>query len=489
MTLGFTRSAVPGGAALLSCVLLAACNIGPKYVKPAALPPNATAPTAYKETPPPPPGWTPAQPADDALRGNWWEMFQDSTLNGLEAKIAINNQNLKAAVAQYDSAHEQVKVVRANLFPTITAGPQASRDRESSNHPLVQPGTNTTYNDFVVSGGFSYELDLWGQIRKQVAQAREQAQASAAQLANVNLSMHALLAQSYFQLRGLDTQEALLATTVGAYEKTLELTLNRFHGGVASEVDVAQARTQLETTRAAYIDVGVARAQTEHAIATLVGETASTFSIEPAVLTTPPPVVPPGLPGTLLERRPDIAGAERTVAAANEQIGIARTAYFPTVTLSGNGGFESTQTSSLFNGPSALWSVGASAIETIFDAGRRKAQTAEARDQYDQQVAEYRQTTLTAFQQVEDNLAAVRILQQEAVTEQAAVAAAQRSLDLSLNRYKGGITTYLEVLTAQAALLTDQRNAADVLSRRFTATVLLVQALGGGWDVSQLPHS
>jgi NodT family efflux transporter outer membrane factor (OMF) lipoprotein len=233
----------------------------------------------------------------------------------------------------------------------------------------------------------------------------------------------------------------------------------------------------------------VARAQTEHAIATLVGETASTFSIEPAVLTTPPPVVPPGLPGTLLERRPDIAGVERIVAAANEQIGIARTAYFPTVTLSGNGGFESTQTSSLFNGPSALWSVGASAIETIFDAGRRKAQTAEARDQYDQQVAEYRQTTLTAFQQVEDNLAAVRILQQEAVTEQAAVAAAQRSLDLSLNRYKGGITTYLEVLTAQAALLTDQRNAADVLSRRFTATVLLVQALGGGWDVSQLPQS
>ncbi len=469
--------------------MLAACNVGPKYVKPSALPPNATAPTVYKETPLPPPGWTPAQPADDALRGNWWEIFQDPTLNALEAKIAVNNQNLKAAVAQYDAAHEQVRVVRANLFPTITAGPQAARTRESSNHPLVQPGTNTTYTDLALSGGFNYELDLWGQIRKQVAQSREQAQASAAQLATVNLSMHALLAQSYFQLRGLDTQRALLATTVEAYEKTLQLTTNRFHGGVASEVDVAQARTQLETTRAAYIDVGVARSQTEHAIAVLVGEPASTFSIEPAVLTVPPPVVPAGVPATLLERRPDIAQAERTVAAANEQIGIARTAYFPTVTLLGNGGFESTAPGNLFSGPSSLWSVGASAIETIFDAGRRRAQTAEARDQYDQHVAEYRQTTLTAFQQVEDNLAAIRILQQEAVTQQDAIAAAQRSLDLSLNRYKGGLTTYLEVLTAQAALLTDQRNAADVLSRRFTSTVLLVQALGGGWDVSQLPRS
>jgi NodT family efflux transporter outer membrane factor (OMF) lipoprotein len=477
------------GVVLLPCALLAACNIGPKYVKPSAIPPNATAPSAYKEAPPPPPGWTPAQPADDALRGNWWEIFQDQTLNELEAKIAVNNQNLKAAVAQYDATREQVRVVRANLFPTIGVGPQASRNRDSSNHPLLQPGDQTTYNDLIVSGGFNYEVDLWGQIRKQVAQAREQSQASAAQLANVNLSMHALLAQTYYQLRALDTQRALLATTVDAYEKTLQLTLNRYHGGVASEVDVAQARTQLETTRAAYIDVGVGRAQTEHAIAVLVGETASTFSIATAVLVAPPPTVPPGVPTTLLERRPDIAAAERTVAAANEQIGIARTAYFPQLNLIGNGGFESTQPGNLFTGPSSLWSVGASAIETIFDAGRRRAQTAEARDQYDQQVAQYRQVTLTAFQQVEDNLAAIRILQQEGVTEQAAVAAAQRSLDLSLNRYKGGLANYLEVLTAQTALLSNQRTQADVLSRQFTSTVLLVQALGGGWNVSQMPHS
>jgi NodT family efflux transporter outer membrane factor (OMF) lipoprotein len=332
-------------------------------------------------------------------------------------------------------------------------------------------------------------LDLGGQIRKQVAQAREQAQASAAQLANVNLSMHALLASSYYQLRALDTQSALLSASVDDFEKSLQLTLNRFHGGVASELDVAQARTQLETTRAALIDVGVGRAQTEHAIAVLVGETASTFSIAPAVLNAPPPVVPPGMPSALVERRPDIAGAERTVAAANEQIGIARAAYFPNVTLSANGGFESTQIGNLITGPSALWSVGASAIETIFDAGRRRAQTVEARDQYDQQVAQYRQTTLVAFQQVEDGLAAIRILQQESVTEEAAVAAAQRSLDISLNRYKGGLANYIEVLTAQTALLSNQRTQADVLSRRFTATVQLVQALGGGWNVSQLPHS
>jgi NodT family efflux transporter outer membrane factor (OMF) lipoprotein len=477
------------GAVLLPCFLLTACNVGPRYVKPSAIPPNATAPTAYKETPPPLPGWTPAQPDDAALRGNWWEIFGDPTLNSLEAKIAVNNQNLKAAAAQYDEARQQVKVVRANLFPTITAGPQASRNRESQNHPLLSSGENTSYTDLVLSGGFNYQVDLWGQIRKQVAQAREQAQASAAQLANVNLSMHALLASSYYQLRALDTQTALLAASVDAFEKSLQLTLNRFHGGVASELDVAQARTQLETTRAALIDVGVGRAQTEHAIAVLVGETASTFSIAPAVLSAPPPVVPPGMPSALVERRPDIAGAERTVAAANEQIGIARAAYFPNLTLAANGGFESTQIGNLITGPSALWSVGASAIETIFDAGRRRAQTAEARDQYDQQVAQYRQTTLVAFQQVEDSLAAIRILQQESVTEEAAVAAAQRSLDISLNRYKGGLANYIEVLVAQASLLSNQRTQADVLSRRFIATVQLVQALGGGWDVSQLPHS
>jgi NodT family efflux transporter outer membrane factor (OMF) lipoprotein len=299
--------------------------------------------------------------------------------------------------------------------------------------------------------------------------------------------MHATLAADYWTLRGYDTQQQLLNDTVDAFQKTLQLTLNRFHGGVASEVDVAQARTQLETTRGQAIDVGVARSQMEHAIAVLVGEPASTFSIEPRILVKPPPIIPPGVPSTLLERRPDVAAAERRTAAANEQIGINRAAYFPTITLGANGGVESTALGVLLQGPSTLWSFGGSAIETIFDAGKRKAATAQARDLYDQQVAQYRQTSLTAFQQVEDSLAALRVLENEAAAYQDAEQAAQRSLDLSLNRYKGGVTTYLEVLSGQAALLNSQRTAADVMTRRYTSSVQLVQALGGGWDVQQLP--
>lgn len=474
----------------MSCVAmlcLAGCNVGPRYVKPAALPPSATAPTVYKETPPDP-GWVVADPADTQLRGKWWEIFGDPVLDKLEDKVDVSNQNLKAAVAQYDASREQVKILRSNLFPTVNLGPQASRNRESQHHPLLAPGTtDTTYNDFIVSGGFNYELDVWGAIRKQVAQAREQAQASAADLATVNLSMHATLAQDYFALRGFDTQQQLLNETVVAYDKTLQLTLNRFHGGIASDEDVEQARTQYESTRGQAIDVGVARAQLEHAIAVLIGETASTFTIEPRILVKPPPIIPPGLPSTLLERRPDVAAQERRTAAANEQIGIDRAAYFPTITLNANGGVESTALGVLFQGPSTLWSIGGSAIETVFDAGKRRAATAEARDQYDQQVAQYRQTSLTAFQQVEDNLSSLRVLENEAVAYHEAETSAKRALDLSIGRYKGGVTTYLEVLAAQAALLNATRTSADVLTRRYTASVLLVQALGGGWDAKQLP--
>ncbi len=479
-------------ALLLAAMLCVAgctlgCNVGPRYVRPAALPPNATAPTAYKEIPPDP-GWKAADPADAQLRGKWWQVFGDPVLDGLEDKVDISNQNLKAAVAQYDASQEQVKILRSNLFPTVSVGPQATRERESQHYPLLPSTTKeTTYSNYILSGGFNYEVDAWGAIRKQVAQAREQAQASAADLATVNLSMHATLASDYFTLRGFDTQQQLLNDTVAAYQQTLQLTLNRFHGGIASEEDVAQARTSLETTRGQAIDVGVARSQMEHAIAVLVGETASTFSIEPRVLVKAPPIIPPGLPSTLLERRPDVAAAERRTAAANEQIGIDRAAYFPTITLAANGGFQSTALGTLLQGPSSLWSIGGSAIETIFDAGRRKATTAQARDEYDLQVAQYRQTSLTAFQQVEDNLAALRVLQDEAGAYQDAEVAARRALDLSLGRYKGGVTTYLEVLSAQAALLNSQRTAADVMTRRYTASVLLVQAVGGGWDVQQLP--
>jgi NodT family efflux transporter outer membrane factor (OMF) lipoprotein len=474
--------------ATLALLFAGGCTVGPKYQRPAPLPANATAPSAYKETPQLPAGWKLSDPADTQIRGEWWKAFGDATLDSLEARVDISNQNLKAALAQYDAAVQQARAVKSNLYPTITAGPQGSRDRESQHHPLLpaNDASSTTYNDFVLSGGTSYEVDAWGQIRREVAQAREQAQASAADLATANLSAHALLAQYYFTLRGYDTQQVLLNKTVADFTNLLQLTLNRFHGGIASEQDVAQARTQLETTRGQAIDVGVARAQIEHAIAVLVGEPASTFSIPPVVLNAPPPVIPPGLPSALLERRPDVAAAERRVAAANEQIGIQKAAYFPVLTFNGNGGFESTALQTLIQGPSSLWSVGGTAIETLFDGGKRKALSAEARDQYDQQVALYRQTSLTAFQQVEDNLAALRVLQDEAAAYNEAEAAAQRSAALSVNRYKGGITTYLEVLNAEAALLNAERTSADVLTRRFTSSVLLIQALGGGWDVSKL---
>jgi NodT family efflux transporter outer membrane factor (OMF) lipoprotein len=475
---------------VLAALWSSGCSVGPHYATPSALPPGATAPDAYKETPPAPPGWKVSTPAETQLRGDWWTVFGDTTLDGLEQKVDVSNQNLKAAVAQYDAAVQTARAVKANLYPTINAGPQASRDRESQHHPLLpaNDASSTTYNDFVLSGGTSYEVDAWGQIRREVAQAREQAQASAADLATVNLSMHALLAQYYFTLRGYDTQQQLLNSTVEDYSKLLQLTLNRFHGGLASDQDVAQAKTQLETTRGQAIDVGVARAQMEHAIAVLIGQTPSTFSIAPAILTTVPPAIPPGLPSALLERRPDVAAAERRVAAANEEIGIQRAAYFPVLTFNGNGGFESTALQTLIQGPSSLWSVGGTAIETLFDGGRRHALNAQARDLYDQQVAQYRQTSLTAFQQVEDNLAALRVLQDEAVAYNEAEVAAQRSAMLSVNRYKGGITTYLEVLNAEAALLNAKRSSADVLTRRFTSSVFLIQALGGGWDLSKLPH-
>ena len=317
---------------------------------------------------------------------------------------------------------------------------------------------------------------------------REQAQASAADLATVNLSLHADLAIDYFQARSLDAQEQLLNSTVKQYEQALELNQNRFRGGVASEVDVEQAKTQLETTRAAAIDVGVLRAQYEHAVAILIGKPPAEFSLPPLPLTAPPPHVPVSVPSELLERRPDIAAAERRVAAANAQIGVARSAYYPLINLGASGGFESGSITTLLNGPSGLWSIGASAAETVFDVGRRRSLTDQARAAYDYQVAAYRENVLTGFQQVEDNLAAVRILEKEAKVQNEAVLAARSSLNLSIIRYKGGVTSYLEVITAQSAALSDEITAVNILGRRMANTVLLIEALGGGWDRSTLPH-
>jgi NodT family efflux transporter outer membrane factor (OMF) lipoprotein len=377
---------------------------------------------------------------------------------------------------------------RADFYPTVTAAPSASRTRVSSHAP--PPGSNfdgITYNDFIVPFDLSYEVDVWGRVRRTVESYREQAQASAADLATVNLSMHADLAVDYFLARSLDAEQQLLNSTVTEYEQALDLIQTRYAGGVASDVEVQQADTQLETTRAEAIDVGVARAQYEHAIAILIGKPPAEFTLPPLPLTAPPPPIPFSVPSELLERRPDIAAAERRVAAANAQIGVAKSAYYPLVDLGSSGGLESTSITTLLQGPSALWSLGLSAAVTVFDVGRRRAYSDEAIAAYDQTVANYRETVLSGFQQVEDNIAALRILEGEAQVQQKAVVAAQKYLDLANTRYEGGVTSYLEVTTAQSAALSDEVTAVNILGRRMVDAILLVQALGGGWDRSALP--
>ena len=463
----------------IAALQLTGCVVGPKYHQPAV-----PAPPAYKEVG----DWKPAEPNDQNLGGNWWTVFQDPQLDALELQVNVSNQNLKSAEAQFQQARAALRYNRADYYPTVTAGPSATRTRVSANAPTGSLLRGVTYNDFVFPFDVSYQADVWGRVRKTVESSREQAQASAADLATVNLSMHADLAVDYFQARSLDAQEQLLNTTVTQYEQALELNESRFQGGIASEVEVEQAKTILQTTRAQAIDVGVARAQFEHAVAILIGKPPAEFSLPPLPLTAPPPHIPVGVPSALLERRPDIAAAERLVASANAQIGVAKSAYYPTISLGASGGFESSSITTLLNGPSGLWSFGLSAVGTVFDVGRRRALTDQARAAYDSQVANYRQTVLNGFQQVEDNLAAVRILENEAQVQDQAVVAAQRSLDLSITRYKGGVTSYLEVITAQNAALTDEVTAVNILGRRMANTVLLIQALGGGWDRSSLPE-
>jgi NodT family efflux transporter outer membrane factor (OMF) lipoprotein len=465
--------------ALASVLSIAGCAVGPKYNRPAV-----EVPPAYKEVG----DWKTAQPSEQNLGGAWWQIFQDQQLNALEDQINVSNQNLKAAEAQYTQARAVLRYYRADYYPSIGVGAAATRNRISNNRPPGHLSTNgDTYNDYQIPVELSYELDVWGRVRKTMESQREQAQASAADLATVNLSLHAQLAMFYFQARSLDAQEQLLNSTVAQYEQAYQLTDTRFKGGLASEVEVQQASTQLETTRAQAIDVGVLRAQYEHAIATLVGKPASSFRLSPLPLTSPPPSIPLELPSELLERRPDIAAAERRMAAANAQIGIAKAAYYPNISLGATGGFESGVITTLLSGPSILWSAGASAIAPIFDGGRRRANTDQAIAAYDQTVANYRQTVLSGFQQVEDNMAALRILEKEADTQQRAVLASQKYLELALTRYRGGITSYLEVTTAQSAALTDEVSAVNILGRRMTSAVLLIQALGGGWDRASLP--
>lgn len=464
--------------------LAAGCEVGPKYVKA-----SAPAASSYKEAPlesfKESGQWKPAAPGDQALKGKWWEVFSDPQLNTLEEQLTASNQDLKVAEARLREARAVVRANRAAQFPTITVGPGISGIRDSVNRPYFT-STSTT-GDFVLPFDLSYEVDLWGRVRRSVAAAREETQATAADYAAAGLSLHAELAVDYFELRSADAQKRLLDDTVKAYEGALQLTQNRFIGGVAPKSDVAQAQTQLQATRVQDTDVTVARAQYEHAIAILIGKPPAKLNLQAAPLDLRPPAIPVGVPSQLLERRPDIAAGERRMAEANQQIGIARAAYFPTVTLNGSAGFEGTSLLNWFDWPSRFWAVGPQALQTLFDGGRRRAATEGALANYDASVANYRQTTLTAFQQVEDNLAALRILEGESQQQQEATSSAEESLQLFTNRYKGGVDTYLQVITAQTIALANERNNVDILRRRMDASVLLIKALGGGWNVSELP--
>jgi NodT family efflux transporter outer membrane factor (OMF) lipoprotein len=426
-------------------------------------------------------GWKQAQPSEAAKRGKWWEIYNDPELNALEEQVSISNQNVLAAEAQFREAKFAVRIARSSLFPTVTVGPSIVNSRA----PLTGVLTSTTAYELPVD--VSYQADIWGSIRRSVRASAETAQASAALLENARLSYQAELAQDYFELRGADGEKELLETTVKSYQDYLKLTQDRFNSGVASGSDVAQAQTQLETARAQLIDYDVGRAQYEHAIAVLTGKPPAELSITRAPIKITPPPVPVEVPSALLERRPDIAASERQMAAANEQIGIAKAAYYPTLTISGSAGVESSQFLKWISWPSRFWSVGPQMAETIFDAGRRRTTLNQSVAAFDAAVATYRQTVLTAFQQVEDNLAALRILENEAQAEQQAVKAAQNALDISTYQYKAGTVNYLTVITEQAILLQDQVQAVSILTRRMSASVLLIEALGGGWDVSTLP--
>lgn len=455
---------------------LTSCTVGPNYVRP-----QADTPDAYKEME----GWKKAQPGDDVIKGKWWEIFNDSQLNALEEKVSISNQNVAAAEAQFRQALAAVRAARAGYFPTVAADASFTRSRR----PTGAGGTlrsGSTSSDFLLTGGATWEPDLWGKIRRTVEASEAGAQASAADLEAVRLSIQATLAQDYFQLHTLDAQKRLLDETVIAYQKALELTNNRYASGVASRADVLQAETQLKTTQAQAIDVGVQRSQTEHAIALLIGKPASVFSSAVTPLAAVPPPIPVGVPSELLERRPDIAASERLVASANAQIGVAEAAYYPALTLTASGGFEGSRLTNWLSWPNRLWSLGSAIAETVFDAGLRKALTDEARANYDATVASYRETVLTAFQEVEDNLAALRILEEEARVQEEAVNASRKSLEVTMNQYKAGTVSYLNVIVAQATKLSNERTAVDISGRRMTAGVLLIRALGGGWDASAL---
>ncbi|MGA7778618.1 MAG: efflux transporter outer membrane subunit [Paraburkholderia sp.] len=459
--------------------LLAGCAVGPDYKRP-----TTEIPASYKEAAP---GWKVAQPADQHDRGDWWTIYNDTELNALEDKLNTSNQTVAQYAAAYRQARALVGEARAAYFPVISGSAGATRSGTGSSGASTagstRSGVNNSYN---LQLDASWEPDLWGKVSRTVGAQEASQQGAAATLANARLSAQGTLAQTYFSLRSLDSMQKLLDDTVVAYEKSLKLTQNQYAQGVAGRSDVIQALAQLQSAQAAAIDNGIARAQDEHAIAVLVGEPASTFSIAPSPLTAIPPAVPAQMPSALLERRPDIASAERAAKAANEQIGVAIAAFFPSLTLSANGGYESSVLSQLLTTPARFWTLGPQLAGTIFDGGLREAQTNAARAAYDEDVAVYRQTVLAAFQDVEDNFASQRILEQEIVVQQQAVESARQALDIVTNQYKSGTVGYLNVLTAQTTAFTAEQKLASIAGERMVSSVGLVKALGGGWDASQM---
>ena len=446
------------------------CTVGPDYVRP-----TADAPAAYKEMPPA----KPAQPADAAPRGKWWEVYGDAQLNTLEEQIALANQTLRTAEANYRQAQALVLQSRAGLYPTIGANVNAIRVRQGG----------TTQSLYTLGLPVDWEVDLWGKIRRQVEASEAGAQASAGDLEATRLSLQAQLAQDYFALRIADRDKKLLDETVAAYARSLELTQNRYNAGVAARSDVVQAEAQLQAAQVQAVDIGVSRAQLEHAIAVLIGKPPSEFSLATVDTINSLPPIPAAVPSELLERRPDIAAAERRVAAANAQIGVATAAFYPTLSLTGNFGFVGSSFSNWISLPNRVWSLGAALATPVFDAGLRKAQRDETIAAYDATVATYRQTVLAGFQEVEDNLAALRILEQEAAVQQTALASARLALELTINQYRAGLVNYINVVLLQAAALNAEGNAVQLDGRRLAASATLIKALGGGWQASDLPSS
>jgi NodT family efflux transporter outer membrane factor (OMF) lipoprotein len=475
------------GAALGMGLGMGGCKVGPAYKAPAV-----QAPPAYSENGAnggPKGNWSAAAPADDKSRGQWWTVYGDSTLDQLEEQCANANLSIVAASQAYEQSHALVQSVRSALFPSVSIGASATRNRISSYRPLRPVTAPNYYWDFLIPLSVSWEPDIWGRVHRQIESASATAQASAADLANTRLSLQGTLAATYFQIRGIDLQTKLLQSTVDAYTETLGLTENRRKGGLASESDVEQAKTQLEQTRAQLIDLGVQRAKLEHAIAVLIAVPAQTYKLAQNPLAGDPPAVPVGIPSELLQRRPDIATAERRVAAANALIGVQKAAYYPNITLGANGGVESSDITTLMNTGSTLWNAGPSASEILFDAGRRKANVQAAVAQREQAAALYQQQVLSAFRDVEDQLSALRILADEAQVQQRAVASAERSTELSILRYKRGLAPYLEVLTNQTIQLSNERVAAGLVADRIVASVGLQIAIGGGWNSVQLPKN